>query len=486
MFVELQDTVYIVRGTFSPTTGALVAADSTPSAVWYEDGSTGLTTGITVTSNFDGVTGSYLIAIACTTANGFEAGKRYSIVMFATIEGVDQMAEIANFILMRQNQLPGALPVDVHGISGDSTAADNMEAMYDGTGYTNSNGPAKQSQLPSALVSGRVDASVGAYQSGLTPLQPTVSGRTLDVSAGGEAGLDWANIGSPTTSVNLSGTTVKDATDVNTDTDTLLARLTSLRASYLDNLSAGAVALASSLTIAAGDITTLLGRLTSTRAGYLDNLSGGAVALASALATAQSAITAIKTVTDQFVFTVANKVDATADVAIDGESLDATFLALLGVVRRNTAQAGGTATNIILDASASAVDDSYDGMVVYIYDGTGAGQERTALPGYDGTSKALPIDRAWGTNPDATSKFVIFSGKHSPYGAAKISDDTLIDGTLSRVVCARIINAVMFGTVTGFEDGVLEFTSPDGTKTRLTVVTDDDGRETITVGDTTR
>lgn len=40
------------------------------------------------------------------------------------------------------------------------------------------------------------------------PLVPTTAGRTLDVSAGGEAGLDWANVGSPTTTVGLSGTTV--------------------------------------------------------------------------------------------------------------------------------------------------------------------------------------------------------------------------------------------------------------------------------------
>jgi len=39
-------------------------------------------------------------------------------------------------------------------------------------------------------------------------LRPTTSGRNLDVSSGGEAGLDWANIGSPTTSQNLSSTTI--------------------------------------------------------------------------------------------------------------------------------------------------------------------------------------------------------------------------------------------------------------------------------------
>lgn len=36
----------------------------------------------------------------------------------------------------------------------------------------------------------------------------TTAGRTLDVTAGGEAGIDWANVGSPTTSLNLSGTTI--------------------------------------------------------------------------------------------------------------------------------------------------------------------------------------------------------------------------------------------------------------------------------------
>lgn len=48
----------------------------------------------------------------------------------------------------------------------------------------------------------RTDAAVGSR------LAPTVPGRTLDVSAAGEAGIDWANVGSPTTTVGLTGTTV--------------------------------------------------------------------------------------------------------------------------------------------------------------------------------------------------------------------------------------------------------------------------------------
>lgn len=54
---------------------------------------------------------------------------------------------------------------------------------------------------------------------------PTTSGRSIDVTTGGEVGIDWANIGSPTTTVNLSGTTVKTATDVEADTQDIQSRI---------------------------------------------------------------------------------------------------------------------------------------------------------------------------------------------------------------------------------------------------------------------
>jgi hypothetical protein len=49
--------------------------------------------------------------------------------------------------------------------------------------------------LPSALVSGRIDASVGAYQTGLTPLQPATAGRTLVVDAAGLADANMVKLG---------------------------------------------------------------------------------------------------------------------------------------------------------------------------------------------------------------------------------------------------------------------------------------------------
>lgn len=41
-------------------------------------------------------------------------------------------------------------------------------------------------------------------------LRPSVAGHTLGVNTGGQAGIDWANIGAPTTTVDLSGTTIKN------------------------------------------------------------------------------------------------------------------------------------------------------------------------------------------------------------------------------------------------------------------------------------
>lgn len=69
-----------------------------------------------------------------------------------------------------------------------------------------------------AAMKASVNAEVDTALSDYGALKPTVAGRTLDVSAGGEAGIDWANIGGATTTVNLSGTTI--------DTDQVVASVT--------------------------------------------------------------------------------------------------------------------------------------------------------------------------------------------------------------------------------------------------------------------
>lgn len=45
-----------------------------------------------------------------------------------------------------------------------------------------------------------------------SPLRPTTASRTLNVSAGGAAGIDWANVQSPTTTLALTNTTISAST----------------------------------------------------------------------------------------------------------------------------------------------------------------------------------------------------------------------------------------------------------------------------------
>lgn len=74
------------------------------------------------------------------------------------------------------------------------------------------------------------------------------------------------------------------------------------------------------------------------------------------------------------------------------------------VAHTATAQAGSTSTTIKLDAGASAADNFYNELICYIAHGTGAGQSRQ-VTGYVGSTKVATVDAAWATTPDATSVF---------------------------------------------------------------------------------
>ena len=98
--------------------------------------------------------------------------------------------------------------------------------------------------------------------------------------------------------------------------------------------------------------------------------------------------------------------DAVLDEAMSGHTTQGTLGELLQSMRALTAQAGGTSTQLILDAGASAIDDFYNGCLAKIVAGTGAGQRRW-ITDYTGSSKIAVVDSAWVTNPDATSKVVV-------------------------------------------------------------------------------
>lgn len=84
-------------------------------------------------------------------------------------------------------------------------------------------------------------------------LAPTTAGRTLDVSSTGEAGIDWANVGSPTTTLALTGTTIADTQKV--DLNTIKTQsVTATSAVNMNNIALIDVALHNIGTVVWGDI----------------------------------------------------------------------------------------------------------------------------------------------------------------------------------------------------------------------------------------
>ncbi len=120
--------------------------------------------------------------------------------------------------------------------------------------------------------------TVGAYAAGKTPLQPTVSGRTLDVTATGAAGIDWANVENPTTTINLSATTIGILAGNTPQTGDSFARIGALGAS-LTALAPSATAL-STVTwtgVLATNLGTLAGHDPGATLASRTNITGGVI-----------------------------------------------------------------------------------------------------------------------------------------------------------------------------------------------------------------
>ena len=90
---------------------------------------------ITVTANPGSQVGVYLVSVDMSNDADFSTAADYIAVLYPSDEQVDSQ-DVAGVLAhwSCQNRT-----VDVRAISGDSTAADNLEADYDGTGYNKSN-----------------------------------------------------------------------------------------------------------------------------------------------------------------------------------------------------------------------------------------------------------------------------------------------------------------------------------------------------------
>jgi ribosomal protein S6E (S10) len=151
---------------------------------------------------------------------------------------------------------------------------------------------------------------------------------------------------------------------------------------------------------------------TTARAGKLDNLDAAVTSRSSPTNITAGTLTnvsgAVGSVTSPVQTDMTQAVPTTPAAGTTGEVQYA--LRAFRLSQRGTAQ-GGTSSTITLDATASAIDNTYLGYAIKITGGTGANQFAT-ITTYNGTTKVATIVRldgtgTWGTTPDNTSVFII-------------------------------------------------------------------------------
>ena len=142
---RLGDT-FDTKFTTVSTTGAPTTLAGTPVISAYVGNSlTQITAGITLTVDFDGVTGLHNVRVVATSGNGYATASNYQLVITTgTVGGTS--------------------------VAGYVVAEFSIEAR--------------------------------------SAVMPTVAARTLDVSSTGESGVDWANVGSPTSAVALTNSSI--------------------------------------------------------------------------------------------------------------------------------------------------------------------------------------------------------------------------------------------------------------------------------------
>lgn len=217
-------------------------------------------------------------------------------------------------------------------------------------------------------------------------LKPTTAGRTLDVAATGEAGLDFDNI--------------KDATGAHTLTNVTVPLVTTVTGNV--NGSVGSVTGAvGSVTGSVGSVTGAVGSVTGTVGSVTGNVGGNVVG-------------SVASVTGNV---GGNVVGSVGSLTTNNDKTGYSLTTLESfVLHSGTAQAGAAST-ITLAAGASAADDLYKSQVIKVYSGTGAGQSRI-ITGYVGATKVATVDRAWATQPDATSLYAVLAMSEAKLNAS--------------------------------------------------------------------
>ncbi len=104
MYRKLADVITLDFTVHLPTTGAVSNADALPTVqVWEDASDTALPdvggVPVAIVTLRVGTTGNYRVVVTATTANGFEVGKSYNVVVTAIAGGVTAKAVVGSFFI---------------------------------------------------------------------------------------------------------------------------------------------------------------------------------------------------------------------------------------------------------------------------------------------------------------------------------------------------------------------------------------------------
>mgnify|MGYP003423890151 CR=1 FL=1 len=195
--VKTGQTVTPTFAVSSPTTGAAANADSLPTGTLYVNGAADAAS-VTVTNI---TTGFYKAAV---TLPALSAGDTVDIRIAATVGGIAAGNTIWSAIADTK-RLSDTLSSDVVAISGDSAAADNLEAAADGSGYNLGGG---------SVVAASVTGAVGSVAAGGISAASIATGAVDADALAADAGAKLADIIMRRTAANIEASANGDALSV--------------------------------------------------------------------------------------------------------------------------------------------------------------------------------------------------------------------------------------------------------------------------------
>lgn len=404
--------------------------------------------------------------------------------VYKTFQVIEEAAYDALFAASAPGYVANA-PVNVAQISGDSGAADNCEAFFDGTGYAGTG-----NVIPTVTTVGTVN---GLAANVITATSIAADAITAAKIATGAIDADAIAADAITAAKIANGaidaaTFAAGAIDAAAIADGAIDAATFAGGTLLDEagvrtaLGLTAANLETLITTVDTVVDTIASRLTATRAGYLDNLSGGAVATAAAL-----------TVIDDFLDTeiaailaIAVKLDSALE--LDGSVYRFTINAL----EQAPAGGGGGSTDWTADertairailgipGSGTTPADPTSGILDTIRDATGTLQTSV---------NDLPTNAELATALAAADDAVLAAiAALSVPTTAAIADavlDEVVEGTATVRQLLRGYTAALLNILAGAATTTVTARDMANTKNRITATVDADGNRSAVTLDLT-